>query len=120
MMAPLNGERLMMLQRLRVLWATEPVRVQAGVVAFVLFLAAKAGVFVDPQSLGVAVALILPVVLGGEVVRQQVSPAAKEPEFTSFDLEGRESEPLTEHGDSETYVLYGDPSNDQVTENNHV
>jgi hypothetical protein len=120
MMAPLIGERAIMLSRLEALWIAEPVRVQATVVAVVLFVAAKAGVFVDPQSLGVAVALILPVVLGGEVVRQQVSPLAREPEFTTFDLEGRVSEPIQTHGDVEPYLLYGNPSNDQVTENNHV
>lgn len=108
------------LSRLERLWITEPVRVQAAVVAVVLFVCAKVGVLVDAQSVGVAVAVILPVILGGEYARQQVSPTPREPEFTSFDLEGRVSEPIQTHGDVEPYLLYGNPSNDQVTENNHV
>ncbi len=64
-----------MLQNLRALYVTEPVRSVAMLVAVVVFAAAKLGVVVDEQNVGEALLLILPVLLGGEAARQQVSPA---------------------------------------------
>lgn len=68
------------------LWTREPARVIAVLVAVVVFALAKAGVVVDEQNVGEALALILPVLLGGEAIRSQVAPA--EPDFTSDDLAG--------------------------------
>ncbi len=67
-----------MLQNLRAIYVTNPVRVITFAVALVIFLAAKLGVVVDEQNVGEALLLILPVLLGGEAARQQVSPAAGE------------------------------------------
>ena len=64
-----------MLNRLRALWRTEPTRVVSLLVAAIVFAAAKAGVAVDEQAIGEALLLSLPILLGGEVVRSQVSPA---------------------------------------------
>ncbi len=67
-----------MLNYLRVIYVTNPVRVITFAVALVIFLAAKLGLVVDEQNVGEALLLILPVLLGGEAARQQVSPAVGE------------------------------------------
>lgn len=64
-----------MLTTLRAVWATEPVRVLTVLSAVVVFIAAKAGVIIDEQNAGEALALILPILLGGEAARRRVSPA---------------------------------------------
>lgn len=64
-----------MLNRLRALWTTEPTRVIALAVAVIVFVAAKLGLVVDEQNVGEALALVLPVLLGGELTRSKVSPA---------------------------------------------
>lgn len=63
-----------MLDRLRALWATEPTRVTTLLVAIVVFAAAKLGLVIDTQNVGEALALLLPILLGGELVRAQVTP----------------------------------------------
>lgn len=60
---------------LRALWATEPARVITVLVAVVVFVAAKAGVVINEQDVGEALAIVLPVLLGGEAIRSKVSPA---------------------------------------------
>lgn len=61
---------------LTVLWATEPVRVLTFAVAVVVFLAAKVGIVLDPQEVQDALVIVIPILLGGELARRQVSPAA--------------------------------------------
>lgn len=63
-----------MLDRIRALWATEPVRVVTILVAIVVFIAAKIGVVLDPQDVGDALLLLLPILLGGELARANVTP----------------------------------------------
>lgn len=58
------------------LWAKEPARVVSVTVAGVVFVCAKAGIIVPVESVGAAVAFALPLLLGGELIRSQVSPAA--------------------------------------------
>lgn len=65
-----------MLDRLKALWTTEPVRVVSALVALVVFAAAKAGVVLDARAVEEALALALPVVLGGELARARVTPTA--------------------------------------------
>lgn len=65
-----------MLDRIKALWATEPVAVTTALVAVVVFVAAKLGLVVDEQNVGEALALVLPVLLGGAAARQKVSPAS--------------------------------------------
>lgn len=64
-----------MLDTIRALWVTEPVRVLTLLTAAVVFAAAKLGVIIDEQSVGEALALIVPVLLAGEAARGKVSPA---------------------------------------------
>lgn len=64
-----------MLDRIKALWTTEPARVTTVLVAVVIFAAARLGLVVDEQNVGEALALLLPIVLGGEIVRQKVTPA---------------------------------------------
>lgn len=60
---------------IRALWATEPVRVITIVAAIVVFVFAKAGVVIDQQDVLDALVIVLPILLGGEAARTQVSPA---------------------------------------------
>lgn len=79
-----------MLDRLRALWANNPVRVTAILASIVVFVAAKLGVVVDEQNVGEALAIALPIVLGGEVARSQVTPYVGEigpPSDELLDLE---------------------------------
>ena len=64
-----------MLTNLKALWHTEPTRVITLLTALVVFAAAKFGVLVDDHDVATALALVVPVVLGGETIRSQVSPA---------------------------------------------
>lgn len=59
---------------LRGLWAKQPVRVTAVVVAVVTFVALKFGIVVPQADLLEAIGFTLPVLLGGEVARSQVTP----------------------------------------------
>lgn len=63
-----------MLDRIRALWATEPVRVTTSTVAVVVFVAAKFNVVVDEAGLLEALALVVPILLGGEAARRKVQP----------------------------------------------
>lgn len=64
-----------MLDRIRALWVTEPVLVVSSLVAVIVFVLAKLGVVVDPQNVGEALTIALPILLGGAVARHKVSPA---------------------------------------------
>lgn len=61
------------------LWAKEPARVVSVTVAALVFVAAKLGVVVPQESIATAVAFALPLLLGGELIRSQVSPVASTP-----------------------------------------
>jgi len=63
-----------MLSILSNLWAREPARITSLLAAIVVFAAAKAGVVIDAQSVGSAVALIVPILLAGESTRRHVVP----------------------------------------------
>lgn len=66
-----------MIDRVKQLWAREPARVVAVLVAVIVFAASKAGVVLDERSVADALVLILPVLVGGEVTRASVSPAKR-------------------------------------------
>jgi hypothetical protein len=61
----------------RALYAREPARVVAGIAALVVFVAAKAGVVISEQEIVPALLIVLPIVLGGEAVRDNVIPVRK-------------------------------------------
>ncbi len=63
-----------MLTYARAIWLNNPVRVASLIVAAVVALAAKFGVVLDEASVAEVVALVVPIVLGGEIARQKVSP----------------------------------------------
>lgn len=63
-----------MLDRLRAAWANNPVRVTAITASVVVFGLAKAGIVIDEQNVGEALAIVLPILLGGELARSQVTP----------------------------------------------
>jgi hypothetical protein len=67
-----------MLDRLRALYQREPARLIAIIVAVVLFVANRVGLVLDDAGLGEAIGVALFVLLGGEVTRSKVSPAAPE------------------------------------------
>lgn len=60
----------------RALWITQPVRVITIATSLLVFAAARAGVIVSEQDISSALLLVLPIILGGEAARTQVSPAA--------------------------------------------
>lgn len=60
---------------LRALWQGNPVLVTSTVTALVVAVCARLGAVIDEQSIGEAVALALPILLGGIVARGQVEPA---------------------------------------------
>lgn len=64
------------LDRLRQKWRTEPVRVTGYTAALIVFVAAKYGIVVDAQGLAESLAFILPIILGTEKARGQVTPMA--------------------------------------------
>ncbi len=64
-----------MLDLIRALWQANPVRITAVIAAAVIGAAAKLGIVVDEQSVTGVIALIVPVLLGGEVARAKVTPA---------------------------------------------
>jgi hypothetical protein len=55
-------------------WQKEPARVRSLIAAVVVFLAAKEGVVVSPQSVLDAVLIALPVLGAGEAIRSSVTP----------------------------------------------
>lgn len=63
-----------MLNRLRSAWANNPVRITAIAASVVVFALAKAGIVIDEQNVGEALTIALPILLGGEVARSQVTP----------------------------------------------
>lgn len=63
-----------MLDRLRAAWANNPVRLTAITASIVVFAAAKLGVVIDQADVLEALGLALPVLLGGELARSQVTP----------------------------------------------
>jgi hypothetical protein len=63
-----------LLDTIRAVWATNPVRVTAVVVYVVTLAAAKVGLSLDTDDVAIAAAVLLPVLLGGEVTRANVSP----------------------------------------------
>lgn len=66
-----------MKQYLLALWRAEPARVTAAVAYLLVFLAAKAGIVIDEQSVIDALIIGLPILLGGEAARGQVVPVHK-------------------------------------------
>ncbi len=63
-----------MLNRLRALWATNPVRVTAILTSIIVFAAAKTGILIDQADVLEALTLALPILLGGEIARAKVTP----------------------------------------------
>lgn len=66
-----------MLKYLQALWHREPARVTAASAAVVVFIAAKAGVVISEQDVLPALAVVLPILMGGEAVRGNVIPVRK-------------------------------------------
>lgn len=64
-----------MLDRLRAVWRAYPARSIAVVTAAVVFVAAKAGVVLESDSVADVLVLVLPILLGGEATHRRVSPA---------------------------------------------
>lgn len=60
------------------LYAREPARVNAAAVAAVIAVAAASGVALDNASVAGVVAVVLSVLLGGEVTRSKVEPTDPE------------------------------------------
>lgn len=63
------------MQALKDLYAREPVRCVGLLVAVVVGLAAKLGLVIDPQNFGEVAAIVVPLLLGAEAARSQVTPA---------------------------------------------
>lgn len=66
-----------MAQYLADLWRQNPVRVCTGLAAAVVFIAAKAGIVLDAQSVGAALLTIVPILIAGETARGHVIPIHK-------------------------------------------
>jgi hypothetical protein len=67
-----------LLDTVRAVWATNPVRVTAAAVYVVTLAAARVGLNLDTDDIAVAAAVLLPILLGGEVARTKVTPYAGE------------------------------------------
>lgn len=63
--------------KLIALWRANPVRIGAVIAAVVVFVAAKAGIVLDEASVSQALAIVVPVLLAGEVARAHVVPVDK-------------------------------------------
>lgn len=63
--------------KLIALWRANPVRIGAVIAAVVVFIAAKAGIVLDEASVSQALAIVVPVLLAGEVARAHVVPVDK-------------------------------------------
>ncbi len=72
----MNKVLTQVLAKVRELWAREPTRVISVTTAVVVFVCAKLGVVVPAESVASAVDFAVPVLLGGEIIRNQISPAA--------------------------------------------
>lgn len=70
---------------IRALWETQPVRVTALLASLVVLVAAQTGVVVDEATITDLLALVLPILLGGEIARRRVAPYAGEPGLASDD-----------------------------------
>lgn len=58
------------------LWRKEPARVVSATAAVAVFFAAKFGVVLSAQDILPAITTALPVLLGGEVIRANVTPVS--------------------------------------------
>lgn len=67
------------LSLVRKVWTKEPARVVSIAAAAVVFVAAKLGIAVPTQTVADALAYAIPILLGGELIRSQVSPVASPP-----------------------------------------
>lgn len=72
-------------------WKNNPVRCASVLASIVVFAAAKLGVVLDEQSVGEALVAVVPILLGGELARGQVTPFTGEPGVPSDDLLEMES-----------------------------
>jgi hypothetical protein len=76
---PINIKEIIQnaLDALKRLYADEPERVNSAVLAGVVAVAAAVGVVINPLTTAGVVALVLGILLKGEVTRQRVTPAKK-------------------------------------------
>lgn len=63
-----------MLDYLRAFWLNNPVRTASIIAGLIVAGLAKFGVIVDDATIAEAIALAVPVILGGELARQKVTP----------------------------------------------
>lgn len=102
-----------MLERVRGLWAVDPVRAATAVAAVVVFVCAKRGLIVEQQDVITALLLVVPVVLGGDQVARRV-----EPPILASDLTGRATELADDHSDVDAYHKFGQPGVRLIEEGN--
>lgn len=75
-----------MLDYLRAIWRNNPVRVASIAAAGVVALASQFGVVLDEASVTETLALVVPILLSGQIARSQVTPWTGEPGPNSDDL----------------------------------
>ena len=74
MVARLKALAAKALAALKAAWQKEPVRVRAIIASVIVFALAKFGIVVPEADVIQALALILPILLGGELARSRVNP----------------------------------------------
>lgn len=81
------------IDRAAALWRNEPALVITSLAAAVVFLAAKAGVIIDQQTLIDSLGIVLPVLLGGAVIRRKVTPGTVVADPTAIPTDQKQEVP---------------------------
>ena len=81
------------LDRLVALWRNEPALVISSLAAAVVFLAAKAGVVIDQQTLVDSLGIVLPILLGGTLIRRKVTPGTVVADPTAIPTDQKQEVP---------------------------
>lgn len=81
------------IDRAAALWRNEPALVITSLAAAVVFLAAKAGVIIDQQTLIDSLGIVLPVLLGGTLIRRKVTPGTVVADPTAIPTDQKQEVP---------------------------
>ena len=81
------------IDRAAALWRNEPALVITSLAAAVVFLAAKAGVIIDQQTLVDSLGIVLPILFGGAVIRRKVTPGTVVADPTAIPADQKQEVP---------------------------
>lgn len=81
------------IDRAAALWRNEPALVITSLAAAVVFVAAKAGVVIDQQTLVDSLGIVLPILAGGAVIRRKVTPGIPVADPTAIPTDQKQEVP---------------------------